>query len=158
MNEEIVFTLLEYVRAGTLELAKNIQTEDPDYVDVIPPGFNNNIRWNLGHVATILDQLVNYPAREKPDLSLEFSKSFANGTSPKNWNDKTPSFEEIIKALEEQPKQVKEKFGGRLADELPQVFSLNGIDFKTIGDLVVFNLYHEGLHQGQIKAMIRAKA
>lgn len=156
MNEEMLFSLLETSRAGTLEAAKKVQSDYADFADTIPEGFNNNIRWNLGHVVTILDQLANYPAGEKPDLGKPFHKSFANGTSPKNWNDETPSLDEIIQALEEQPKKIKEKFAGRLADPLPQPFSLVGVEFKTVGDLIGFNLYHEGLHAGQINTMLRA--
>lgn len=156
MNEEMLFTLLETARTGTLAAAKKVESDYSDFADTIPEGFNNNVRWNLGHIATITDQLANYPAGEKPDLAKPFHKSFANGSSPKNWNDETPSLDDIIQALEEQPKKLKEKFAGRLSDPLPQPFSLVGVEFKTVSDLIAFNLYHEGLHTGQINTMLRA--
>lgn len=155
MNEEMLFTLLETTRAGTLMAAKKVKDENPDFADTIPEGFNNNIRWNLGHIVTITDQLANYPAGEKPDFPKPYHSSFANGTSPKGWNDETPSLDEIIQALEEQPKQLKEKFAGRLSDPLPKPFSLVGVEFQTVGDLIAFNLYHEGMHLGQINTMLR---
>ncbi len=155
MNEEMLFTLVQTARAGTLQTAKKVQSEYADFADVIPEGFKNNVRWNLGHIATVTDQLANYPAGEKPELAKPFHQSFANGTSPKDWNDETPSLEEIIQALEEQPAKLKEKFAGRLSDPLPKPFSLVGVEFKTVGDLLAFNLYHEGLHAGQINTMLR---
>ncbi len=156
MNEEMLFTLLETSRAGTLQTAKKVQADHADLADVIPEGFNNSIRWNLGHIAAILDQLANYPAGEQPELPKEYNKAFSNGTSPKNFDDSTPSLDAIIQALEEQPKKLKEKFSGRLGDTLPKPFPLAGVEFKTVGDLIAFNLYHEGMHLGQINTMIRA--
>lgn len=155
MNEEMLFTLLEYSRFSTLQAAKKVKEEYADFADTIPEGFNNNVRWNLGHIATITDQLLNYPAGEKPLLPKPYHKSFANGTSPKDWNEETPALDEIIQALEEQPKQLKEKYAGRLFDPLPKPFKLVSLEFKTLGDILSFNLFHEGLHTGQINTMLR---
>lgn len=155
MNEDMLFTLLETTRAGTLQAAKKIQSDYADFADTIPEGFNNNVRWNLGHIITITDQLANYPAGEQPDFGKTFHKSFANGTSPNDWNEETPSLDEIIQALQEQPSKIKEKFTGRLSEPLPKPFSLVGVEFKTVGDLIAFNLYHEGMHLGQINTMLR---
>lgn len=156
MNEDMLFTLFESARAGTLAAAKKTQEKYADFADTIPEGFNNNVRWNLGHIAVVADQLANYPAGEKVELHKAFHKSFGNGTSPKDWNDETPSLSEIIQALEQQPKALKEKFSDRLSESLPKPFSLAGVNFQTIGDLIAFNLYHEGLHVGQINTMLRA--
>lgn len=156
MNEEMLFTLLEYSRASTLQAAKKVKEEYADFADTIPEGFNNNVRWNLGHIVTITDQLASYPAGEKPLLPKPFHKSFGNGTSPKDWNEETPSLDEIIQALEEQPKQLKEKYAGRLFEPLPKPFKLVGVEYNTLGDVLAFNLFHEGLHVGQINTMLRA--
>lgn len=156
MTEEMLFTLFEAARARTLQAAKKVKEEYADFADTIPEGFNNNVRWNLGHVVTTADQLLSFPAGEKPLLPKPYHKSFANGTSPKNWNEETPTLDEIIQALEEQPKQLKEKYAGRLFDPLPKPFKLVDVEFKTLGDILGFNLFHEGLHTGQIHTMLRA--
>lgn len=156
MNEEMIFTLLKTVRAGTLQTVEQISKKYANDIDTLPEGYNNNLRWHLGHIVTIMDQLGNLPAGEKSMLPPEYSASFANGTSPDDWNDETPSLEEITTALKEQPEQLQERFAGRLADPLPQVFSLSGVDFDTVGSLLAFNYYHEGMHYGQISGMMRA--
>lgn len=122
----------------------------------MPEGHNNNIRWNLGHIAVTMDQLVNRPAGEDGHLSSSYAASFSNGTSPNDWNDDTPSLAEIMEALKEQPRQIKERYSGRVLEPLPQTFSLLGVDFQTVGDLIAFNYYHEGLHQGTISAQLKA--
>lgn len=154
MNEEMLITLLNYSRRATLEIAKSVKENYAEFADTIPEGFNNNIRWNLGHIATITDQLSSYPAGEKFELPKPFHKSFGFGTSPKNWNNETPSLEEIIQILEKQPKQITEKYSKRLFHPLPKPFELVGVEYKTVGELLAFNLHHEGLHCGQIKSMI----
>ncbi|PWA08398.1 DinB family protein [Pueribacillus theae] len=153
MNEDMLFTIFEKARKNTLGAAKKIAEKNPTIVDVIPEGFNNNIRWNLGHIAAICDQLMNFPAGEKPLLPKPFNQSFSNGTSPKDWNDETPTYDDIVQALEAQPQQLKERYAGKLSDPLPKPFSLVGIDFQTVGDLLVFVTYHEGMHQGTIGAL-----
>lgn len=153
MTEEMIFTLLETVRKGTLRTAENVTA---DIADQLPEGHNNNIRWNLGHIAITMDQLINRPAGEDGLLPKSYAASFANGTSPNDWNDETPSLEEIMETLKEQPRQLKERYGGRLLEPLPQPFPFLGATYETVGDLVAFNYYHEGIHQGVINAQLKA--
>jgi hypothetical protein len=47
MKEEMIFNILEKVRANTLQNAEGITEEAADRM---PEGFNNTIRWHLGHI------------------------------------------------------------------------------------------------------------
>ena len=63
--------------------------------NIIPAGFHNNIRWNLGHL--YLDQYLWIEALTKEkDAELDvFMKRFGFGTSPNHFDKKTPTFEEL---------------------------------------------------------------
>ncbi|MDQ1000291.1 putative damage-inducible protein DinB [Neobacillus niacini] len=52
-RHEVLFNQLESYRSYILGVLENV-TEDK--AAVIPKGFNNNIRWNLGHI--YLDQYL----------------------------------------------------------------------------------------------------
>lgn len=52
-NYDVLFNQLESYRKETLGLVESITEEK---ADVIPDGFNNIIRWNLGHI--YLDQFL----------------------------------------------------------------------------------------------------
>jgi len=155
MNEETLFSLLETVRGKTVQLGEKVASEHADLVDAIPDGFRNNIRWNLGHIAVVFDMLMHHPAGEQSVLPKPFSQSFAPNTSPSDWNEDTPTFQEVITQLREQPAGIKSHFSGRLYEPLPKPFSLAGQEFKTSGELLAFCLYHEGIHVGTINSQLK---
>lgn len=156
MDEQTVLTLMKSFRVGTLQVVDQLKKNGLlDRVDVIPEGFNNNIRWNLGHVAVTFEHFVYSAAGKKPLLSKEYFDSFKNGTSPADWTDETPSLDDIVSVLKQQVDQVKEKYSGKLFDPLEEPFKFLGMEFKTLASLIAFAYYHEGLHTGTIKEMSR---
>ncbi|WP_374934851.1 DinB family protein [Neobacillus driksii] len=60
-----MFNQLESYRSYILVVLENVSREE---AEVIPKGFNNNIRWNLGHI--YLDQYlwihINFIYKEPP--------------------------------------------------------------------------------------------
>lgn len=78
-RHEVLFTQLENYRSYILGVVENVTEEE---AEVIPKGFNNNIRWNLGHI--YLDQYLWIQAvtKEKADVPESFNGWFGYGTSP----------------------------------------------------------------------------
>jgi len=63
MTNDMVLRQVEVVRAITLQKLESI-TED--VADIMPEGFNNTIRWNVGHILIVQDQLAsNFAAFRK---------------------------------------------------------------------------------------------
>lgn len=155
MKEERLFALLDTVRGATLHHVKKMEENYANQVDQIPAGFRNNLRWNLGHVAAVLDRLTHASVGQDVTLPEAFHASFARGTSPDDWNDETPSFEEIVKVLREQPATLKEKFAGQLDNPLPNPFKVAGHDFQTGAEVLAFALFHEGIHQGTMIGIMK---
>ncbi|MFP7159443.1 DinB family protein [Priestia aryabhattai] len=145
MNEEIIFKQLKTVREVTVKLLESIPESD---WDVIPEGFKNNIRWNAGHILTIQDLLANSFHSVSKNLLNKYLAYFAKDTSPADWIEQPPTKEELLKLLKEQPAWIRTECEGKLDQKLDKPF--RGIE--TLGELLLFSSFHDGLHTGVIHA------
>ena len=153
MNEKMIFDLFEFGRNSTLQAAKDITEEN---ADVIPNGFPNSLRWQLGHMYASVEGIVFHFANETMNFPEGFVELFNRGTSPKDWKTTPPTLEEIIALLSEQQNRVKETFTGRLDEKISQPFSAGPLKLETIGELLSFASFHESEHIGIIKSLKQA--
>jgi hypothetical protein len=147
-RHEILFKQLESFREETLGLLDHI-TEN--MADIVPKGFNNNIRWNLGHI--YLDQYFWIKAVTKEPITIPegFNNWFGFGTKPSEWKTEPPSLDVLKELLTKQPQVIREQYGKRLEEE----FSPTELGMNTIAQVLVRTIYHEGLHAEAIKSIIR---
>lgn len=138
-RHEILFNQLESYRSELLEVLKDVTEEK---AEIIPTGFRNNIRWNMGHI--YLDQFlwIEVLTKEKENVPKTFHDWFGFGTSPSNFTDDTPSYEELKGLLKTQPKLIRERFGERLEEEFPPT----EMGMNTIEQVLIRTIFHEGLH------------
>jgi len=145
---------MEVVREITV---KSINRIPEDIADIVPEGYNNNIRWNFGHIAFIQEKLVYGVSGEKMNLTKEYEDFFSAGTKPADWKGTPPSLAEISVILTEQTERIKEFVPGRFSEKLSTPFTNRaGITFETIGETWLFSFYHEGMHMETIKRLYRA--
>jgi uncharacterized damage-inducible protein DinB len=130
---------LESYRSYIIGVADTVSEED---AEKIPAGFNNNIRWNLGHI--YLDQYlwIQVVTKEKADVPEKYNTWFGYGTSPANFTEETPSVEVLKELLKTQPARIKEFYGGRLEEE----FAQTEMGMHTIEQVLVRTIFHEGMH------------
>jgi hypothetical protein len=138
-RHEVLFTQLENYRSYILGVLENVTEEE---ADVIPKGFRNNIRWNLGHI--YLDQYlwIQTVTKEKTGVPEQFNDWFGYGTSPSNFTPDTPSIDELKKLLKEQPAQIKAEYGDRLEED----FTPTEMGMHTIEQVLIRTIFHEGMH------------
>ncbi|TGU73097.1 DinB family protein, partial [Mesorhizobium sp. M00.F.Ca.ET.186.01.1.1] len=88
-----------------------------------------------------------------------YAALFSPGTKPADWQGDVPSMEELAAQLKEQHARVKEQLQTKLNDPLPKPFQLGdkGV-MNTYGEMMVFTLFHEGMHIGTISALRKAIA
>lgn len=119
-----------------------------DVADIQPAGFNNNIRWNIGHVLVATEKFL---FADQGNLPAQYYEFFNPGTKPADWNGEVPTIAVLIQQLEDQYNRIKdlpnEKFNENLAEPL--------LGNNTVGELAVFGCFHESYHLGQIMAMKR---
>ncbi|WP_404451783.1 DinB family protein [Virgibacillus necropolis] len=150
-RHEVLFNQLEEYRSYLLAIVETVTEEE---AEIVPNGFNNNIRWNLGHV--YLDQYdwINAVTGES-DGPENFSTWFGYGTSPKNFTEHTPALEELKRLLSAQINDIKEKYGEKLETEYPPT----EMEMQTIEQVLTRTIFHEGMHMQtilDIKKLINA--
>ncbi|WP_368503012.1 DinB family protein [Alkalihalophilus sp. As8PL] len=130
---------------------KTLQRVEESQVDKIPERFNNNIRWNAGHIVVIHDRLTAQMLGEAPSYPEGYDTYFDKGTSPDDWDDQVPSLNEIMAELEGQVEKLRGSIQGRLGEE-PKG---NVFNMPTIGDLAMFAVGHEAMHLSTIQSLMR---
>ncbi|SFE72214.1 DinB superfamily protein [Paenibacillus catalpae] len=148
---------LAFVRQVTIKAAQGLSEQALDY---IPEGFNNNIRWNLGHILVIQEKFAFQFAGEPLQLPDNFERWFAKGTKPADWQEEQlPTLDELLKLLAEQPVRIEKKLHDRLDEQVQSPLTTgNGLTLSTIGEFLSYTLYHEGIHFNAINTLKRFAA
>ncbi|MYL70690.1 DinB family protein [Halobacillus litoralis] len=146
MNEEQLFKQISLVRQATL---KQLESVTEAQADEQPEGFRNTIRWNIGHIYVVQNSLLAKFGGKPVATPSRYIELFAPGTKPADWEGDIPSLDELKQELEEQPLKLKEVLSGQLDDEAAQPF----LSLPTVGEILNFTIYHEGVHTGTVKAL-----
>ena len=126
------------------------RTED---IYTVPKGFKNNVFWNAAHLL-VTQQLLCYKlSGNEMTLSNDIIEAFRKGTAVESGQEKLISKEALIKALLEQPEQIKKDFQKGLFKKYTQYPTSFGVELNSIEDAIAFNNIHEGLHLGYMMAM-----
>ncbi|HVU83373.1 MAG TPA: DinB family protein [Puia sp.] len=125
-------------------------------LNTIPPGFNNNLVWNFGHVV-VSQQTLYYPAAGlKPVIDEVLIERFRKGTKPGKFVDKA-EFDNLKKISEDALIQFNRDLENNLFKDIkPFTLSSYGIEIKNAEDVLRALLHHEGLHLGYCMALKRA--
>lgn len=155
MNEEMIFQQLRFIRMRTLAA---LDATSEEMADVMPEGFANNIRWNLGHIYVTQEKLAYSFLNESPYLPDHYLDLFNARTNPTMWEVEAPSLSSLRSLLAEQLDRLEETFRGRLSEKGEKPFRLGeNFEFTTLGEVLSFMSWHEGLHQGTITSLKRAQ-
>ena len=138
----------ELTRSKLHEIFEDLTEAEADFQ---PEGFNNTVRWQLGHVLVVAETfLFDYPNSKSP-LPKLYGDFFNSGTSPKYWQRSAPSLEDIKSNYFSQEKRIK---------DLPQDYwreevtgPLSKFNLQTKSDLFHLLLNHEAMHLGQIQSL-----
>lgn len=118
----------------------------------IPPGFDNNIAWNVGHVIVAQQSLCYRLCGLEMAVSQEQVAMFKPGTSPADW-DTEPDMPQLLTQLLELPRSLEADYQNGLFTQFQPYTSGTGIHLETIEDSLAFINFHEGLHLGFIMAL-----
>jgi len=121
----------------------------------VPKGFNNNIWWNIAHVAVTEQKLVYGLSGLPLNISKELVKKYQKGTFPEGTPD-AAEVDAMKKLLFELPEKTKIDYENGVFADFKPYMTTPKVPLNTIDDAIAFNVFHEGLHLGSILALIRA--
>ncbi|MDQ0190960.1 DinB family protein [Alicyclobacillus cycloheptanicus] len=150
MNDNALFDTLRFARSAVLSLVNDVSEEA---ADTIPNGFRNNIRWHLGHIYIVQENLIFGAAHIHRTLPEGFKEAFSMGTSPADWKSRPASLDTLKEVLTSQSGRVVEAFEGKLDDALPSPVKIGSVEMSAPRDLISFAVFHEGQHIGIIKGL-----
>lgn len=130
------------------ELLVEVETINEEEADIIPEGFRNNIRWNLGHIYLEQYQWIQQLTKEPIMIPEHFKEWFGYGTSPEDWAEgiPIPSLDYVKRLLAVQPFMIRDLYGERLEEE----FAVTETGMYTVEQVLVRTIFHEGIHLGNI--------
>lgn len=147
MSESII-NLLETTRNSFIQTIEGISEQT---LDIQPEGFNNTIRWHIGHALTAAEKfLFGYP-EESTHLPESYIKLFGTGTKPADWTEEAPSLQVLVEQLKNQLNRIKEIPAEKFEEKLKEPF----LGRTTVWELANLGAFHEAHHLGQIHAMKR---
>ncbi|MCP3760881.1 DinB family protein [Domibacillus sp. A3M-37] len=148
-----LFNQLAFVRGQALKAAKDISEETSL---IVPNRFNNNIKWNLGHIYLVQERFAFYFIGEEMVLPDSFHDWFGRGTKPADWQGEVPKTDELRALLEQQTERIERQVGHRMSESTAEPFVTSaGMKLSTVEEFLTFSLYHEGLHTETIKSIKR---
>lgn len=148
MVANIILEQFNKVRSWSIEEAENLSEI---IVNVQPEGFNNTIKWHLGHIITETEYFLFELTSLGVMLPNTYNDFFAPGTKPREWKGEAPPLSELVSSLKSQEERVNEISEETLNHMLEK--PMHG--FNTVEDSASFSVLHESLHLGQLLSMKR---
>lgn len=120
-----------------------------EQLNKVPPGFNNNLIWNIGHVVVVQQMLIYNLSGLPMMVSREMIDKYKKGTRPESdvTQEEADEIRRLLFATIQQTEKDLESglFNGRAFQEFT---SASGFAMKSAQDAIEFNNYHEAMHTG----------
>jgi hypothetical protein len=143
---------IETIRNPRKLLIKLIEGLSIEQLNEVPPGFNNNIIWNMGHIITA-QQGVCY-RRCGLDLKIDddFFQRYKPDTKPEGFIDSI-GVEKITTLLFTTLDELEVDYNAGIFTNYPTFITRYGIEINSIDSAISFLPFHEGLHIGCMVAL-----
>ena len=123
-----------------------------DVLNTIPSGFRNNIIWNIGHTIVTQQMLVYLRSGLTTLVSEEMIGRYRRGTVPEG-NATQEEVELLKKMLFATVEKTADDYQLRVFRKFEEFTTMNKVTLNNVDDAILFNNFHEGLHQGYIMAL-----
>ncbi|MCF6410015.1 DinB family protein [Pseudalkalibacillus salsuginis] len=149
-----IFKHLQFARENTISQIAEVNDETSH---IIPEGFSNNIKWNLGHIYVVHEMFAFRSHEEKMMIPDHFTEWFSRGTKPGDWGEGVPPIDEFARMLESQVNRIEQLLEPHLNETVGNLFttSTGSLTLSTVEEFLSFCFYHEGVHIQAIKSIKR---
>ncbi|HEX8562325.1 MAG TPA: DinB family protein [Flavobacterium sp.] len=143
---------LSITRSSRQVLLHYLESYRLEQLNKVPPGCNNNIIWNIGHVIVVQQMLVYRLSGLPMMVSDEMVDRYKRGTRPEA--DATP--DEILKLKEllfTTIDQTEKDLDSAIFHNYQSFTTMSGFTLSDAITAMEFNNYHEGVHTGMIMSL-----
>jgi hypothetical protein len=151
MNELPEINRVKKTRAFLLDTVKDLSIEK---LNIVPPGFSNNIIWHLGHLIASQQGICYLRPGLPPVVEEYLVQLFKSGTKPERFFNAEEA-ETIKQTLFSSLDQLNTDLQHNLFANYTTWTTRYGVELKSIDDALQFMLFHEGLHSGYVTYMQR---
>jgi len=143
---------IQNIKNTRIALLESIADLSIEQINKIPEGFNNNIIWNVAHLAATQQRLL-YILSDLPIVieDRHFSP-FIRGTKPEKFIT-TEEFEKIKTVMISSLDQLLSDYEHGIFKTYQTFKTPYHVEITTIEEAIEFIPYHEGMHKGYILAL-----
>ena len=143
------FRIHKVTRQNALKIG---QAFTPEQLNHIPPSFNNNLIWNLGHMVVTQQLLIYGLTGNEMKVSKEMVEKYRKGTQPKETVNEA-EIQLILDLLISSSEQCAKDFEAGLFKECRLYPTSFGFEIRSVEDAILFNNIHESMHLGNLLSM-----
>lgn len=136
-------------------MQQQVQAVPEELFDVQIAGFNNTIRWNVGHIIYWMDRYSTLSFASPSAIPDSYETLFNSGTKPSEWSSAPPAKDEMLELLASQLNRMTELTTEMLDEKLSTPYDMGPFQFTTAGELFNFAIIHEAIHLGTISSQLK---
>lgn len=129
--------------------AKLLENYSLEQLNAIPPGFSNNLIWNLGHIIVAQQGLVYRLSGLPMNVSMELYETYRNGSKPTGATTQKEVDELKALLLPLMETTISDYAAGKFTTYTEYTTS-TGFHLASVNEAIAFNNYHEGTHLGMM--------
>ncbi len=151
MQQKVLYQidLLEITRKNMLDATADFS---PEQLNLIPPGFSNNLAWQLGHVL-VTQQLLQYGlSNNTPHITNDLIQKYRKGTRPDGSIEAT-EIQYIREQLTRTTTLLRQDFEAGIFTDYKTYSTSYNATLHNIEEAITFNNLHEAMHLGYIMSI-----
>lgn len=123
-----------------------------EQLNVIPPGFNNNLVWHYGHIL-VTQQLLCYALSGLPTyMDQELVNQYRKGTRPES-DVSQADYDALVAMDADLLQKLKDDYASGMFKDYKSYTTSYNVTLASIEDAIAFNAIHEAHHFGSIISM-----
>ncbi|RYF22186.1 MAG: DinB family protein [Flavobacteriales bacterium] len=141
--------LLRIIKACRTKWLSTIEELSTEQMNFIPPGFKNNLAWQLGHVVVSQQILCYRLSGNEVVIEPELIDLYKNGSKPER-DFSSAEIAQMKGYLLSTIVQLEEDLNNHIFNNFKpySISTYAGVELKNIEDALTFIVSHDGLHYG----------
>ena len=145
---------IEYIARSRNNLLEQLRELSVEELNSIPPGYNNNIIWNLGHLIAAQQGICYMRSTLPTYIEDSLFSAYKPGSRPER-NIDQQEIDSIRELFVSTVRQLNEDYDNKIFNGYKPWTTRNGFEIRNIEEAISFVLFHEGHHGGVISSFKR---